>query len=106
MTVQKAYKEEDVTSILWGKKLRGMTLREISAEYPGTNYGDISRALKGEFPKAIDRRMSMGLITMLPAPVCVKCGVVHTTKGCTANRKPSRKPRWVRMPGHAGGRWE
>lgn len=39
-----------------------------------------------------------------PAPVCAKCGVVHTTKRCTAN-EPVKPRQWVRVLGHAGGEW-
>lgn len=32
----------------------------------------------------------LGIKFYLPAPICRKCGGVHVTKYCTANRKPWR----------------
>lgn len=50
-------------------------------------------------PKRPDIRRALGLPCFAPAPVCPKCGVVHTTKRCTANRKPRpRAYRYVNYP--------
>ena len=86
--VHSVYNESDVVSDLWSKKLTGKTLRDISRDYPGTTYGDIQRALKGEFPKSPQKRLAFRLPALAPAPVCPIHGIVHTRKTC-----PSDKPR-------------
>jgi uncharacterized protein (DUF433 family) len=91
MPVQSSYREDQVLQDILHKKSQGMTLRAIAAQYKHITYGDIHRLLRGQFPKSPAKRKALGLPAYAPAPVCVKCGSVHTTKYCTAARKP-RKP--------------
>lgn len=103
--VQIAYKEEDVLAILWAKKLRGMSLRDIADGYTGVTYGDISRALHGVFPKNREKRRALMLVDLQLAETCPIHGIVHLRSTCpTDGRQPRR--RWVRCAGHAGGGWE
>ncbi len=90
MTVQTLYTEQAVLGDLKRLKARGKTLRAIADEYPGATYGDIQRALKGNFPKRLAKRLAFNLPALAPAPVCPTCGVVHVSKQCPEKRK--RKP--------------
>ena len=74
-------------------------------EYAGVSHTALSRIAKGIEP-GNDVRKKLHLPEMLPAPVCLQCGEVHTTKRCTANDKPGKWPHWVRVLGHAGGEWQ
>lgn len=94
MTVQSLYTEEELLASLWQKRLVGMTLRAIAAEYEEISYGDIQRCLKGEFPKSPHKRAKLKLVTFAPAPICIKCGQVHVTKRCV-NGNGKKGPRRV-----------
>jgi hypothetical protein len=71
--------------------------------YKGISHATLRRIAMGIAPKEPHICEQLHIVIMMPAPVCGKCGVVHTTKRCTANDKPAAR-RWVRVMGHAG--WE
>ncbi len=84
--------EEKVLQYLIRQKLAGNSLRAIARTYgQKITHGDIARALKGQFPKSPCKRLAFGLPALAPAPVCVKCGEVHTTKRCTNQPKRYRR---------------
>lgn len=60
--VQNLYTEGMVYSDLLNKKRSGRSLRAIAGDYPGLNFADISRALKGQFPKSNSKRWAFGLM--------------------------------------------
>ncbi len=53
-------------------------------------------AERGYEPKDPHLRAKLNLPALAPAPVCIKCGEVHTAKRCTKNRKPPT--RWADFP--------
>lgn len=63
----------------------GLNLRQIADCFEHLTYGDISRILRGIEPKDIYKRAELGLPVMLPAPICLKHGIVHV------GRCPTRK---------------
>lgn len=67
----------DVYHEVWKHQSRGLTLREISAIYPGVSHGTIARILKGTEPKRPDIRHALGMTVYQPAPACPIHGVVH-----------------------------
>lgn len=102
--VQRLYTEDDILSDLWRKKLSGRPLRDIAKDYPGITYGDIHRALRGNFPKSIDKRHAFGLLAsaittvtiMLDEPIPDGAQVLTATRcecgrwyvsNCPARRK-------------------
>lgn len=111
--VQTLYTEQVVLGDLKRKKSQGKSLREIALDYPGATYGDIQRALQGDFPKTSKKRAAFNLPSLAPAPVCPRCGLVHVSKRCTANRAP-RRPTWRaeaptwwdRLGAWLAGEWE
>ena len=48
-------------------------------------------AIHGYEPKMPHIRFALGLPALAPAPVCIKCGQVHTTKRCTNQPKRYRR---------------
>jgi len=86
--VQTSYTERKVLLDLQRKKAAGRSLRAIAKDYDGITYGDIQRALKGDFPKSPHKRLVLGLPALIPAPACAKCGNVHVTKRCPNGQKP------------------
>lgn len=78
----------------------GKKWREIGIEFPDVPLGTLCRIYKDSRyePKRPDIRAALGLPCYAPAPVCVKCGIVHVTKRCTAKRNTSAAPRrnWKR----------
>lgn len=82
----------------------GMSLREIAAQYEGVTHADISRVLKGEFPRSACKRLALKLPPLDLAPVCPIHGVVHVRATCPGEK--TARPRWVRVMGHAGWRME
>jgi len=72
-----------------------MVWRDIAnlEQYRGIPPGTLSTIAKhGYVPKKW--RTRLGLPVLLPAPACIRCGEVHTTKRCTAgnNDRPRRQP--------------
>jgi hypothetical protein len=66
----------------------GKTWAEIGADY-GCSGGLIHRIVYQDYePKEPHIRFRMGLSSMLPAPVCPRCGIVHVTKRCPVRRVP------------------
>lgn len=47
-------------------------------------------ATQGYEPRSPKIRKQLGLAIMQPAPVCLKCGVVHVTKRCPSTRENHR----------------
>jgi len=69
--------------------------------------GTVNRIAKGGYePQDLDVRRAVGLSVLIPTAPCAECGEVHVTKRCTANDKPGKWPKWVRVPGHTGGEWK
>jgi len=67
------------------------TERAVAAEI-GLSAGMVHKVMMdGYEPKTGKIRLALGLPAMAPAPVCIYCGVPHTTKRCTA--KQGGKPR-------------
>lgn len=56
---------------------QGLSLRQISAHYPGVSFGTIGRIIEGVEPKTPDIRHALGMTVYQPAPVCPIHGVVH-----------------------------
>jgi hypothetical protein len=54
--VQNVYTEKEIQHVICEKRAAGMSLRKIALDYPGLNYGDIQRAVKGIFPHATIKR--------------------------------------------------
>lgn len=84
--VQKAYTEQDARLLLQAKREQGRTLRSIADDYENITYGDIQRALKGQFPKSPRKRAAFNLSALIPAPACPVHGVVHVTKRCPVEK--------------------
>lgn len=108
--VQTMYTEDDVMSDLWSKKLSGMSLRKIAAEYPGLTFADIQRGLKGIFPKSVNKRFAFGLQTehittltiMMDEPIPAGTQVITATR-CECGRwyisnHPARKRCFICRP--------
>jgi hypothetical protein len=72
-----------------------MSWREIASkpEYRGIPAGTLWSIAKGREPKSLRYRTILHLPALIPTPACPKCGAVHTTKRCTAN-KPAPRPSW------------
>lgn len=86
------------------KDTSGLSFRQMAAlpEFEPIPPGTLCAIYKGrEVPRKWRRRL--GLVDLLPAPACPKCGAVHVAKVCTAGRAVRRR-RFVRVLGHAG--WE
>lgn len=81
---------------------RGQTLRQLKI-LTGVNVGTLSAVLRGKRNPPTALYIALGLtptarVVEVPAGfgvgrACASCGQVHTTKTCTAKRKP--KPRQV-----------
>src|SRR5690349_10769259 len=74
----------------------GLPRRHLAAGFPGGPAGTLCAIAKGREPHKGTIRAALGLPVLAPAPVCIYCGVPHTTKRCTAKqvgkpRKPSAK---------------
>ena len=95
-----AYTLAEVIAIIEGLRRQNWSLRQIAKVYYGDDmsHGTIQRVLKGIEPKDPKARWLLGLPALAPAPVCRRCGNVHVTKTCTANRKPPT--RWADYPLH------
>ncbi len=102
--VQKMYTEGVVLADIQRQKQAGMSLREIAAQYEGVTHADISRVLKGEFPRSACKRKALKLPPLDLAPVCPIHGVVHVRATCPGATPPRR--RWARVLGHEGWRME
>ena len=59
--------------------------------------GTLCAIAKGREPKKPAHRAALGLPALAPAPVCQKCGVVHTAKRCTANSDKPRPRRAINL---------
>ncbi len=94
MTVQKMYTEKQVLTNLQRKKALKMTLRDIAAEYDGITFGDIARALEGQFPKSKEKRAAMRLKPLVEVEGCNKCGEAHPIKHPRTRKPPTR---WADM---------
>ncbi len=94
MGVQTAYTEEYIQLyLLHEKHTKNRSLRDLAKEFK-VSHGAIQRALKGVLPKRKDLREKMGLVPIEEVEVCLRCGVVHTTKRCTStNGSKPRPPR-------------
>jgi len=79
-----------------GNGKKGHSWREISQlpKYLGITPTNLCAIAKGREPVDPVVRLKLGLPALAPAPVCVKCGEVHTTRRCTKNLtgKPRNKP--------------
>ena len=65
--------------------------RIVGAKF-GISGGMAYRIAMQEYePKSLHIRLALGLPALAPAPVCVKCGQVHTTKRCTNQPKRYRR---------------
>ena len=55
------YSEKDMTALLWTKKLRGASLRQIAKNVfdDKVTHTDVARALRGEYPKSKRKRKDM-----------------------------------------------
>jgi hypothetical protein len=95
--VRATYTEQELTSILWGLKLKGMSLRAIAQElFDGqVTHAVIQRGLKGEFPTNEHKRHILSLPALIPAPACLKCGEVHVAKRCMNGGAGRKTPRRV-----------
>jgi hypothetical protein len=60
--------------------------RAVGAEL-GITCGMAYRVAHGYEPKEARIRYRLGLPALAPAPVCRRCGEVHTTQRCTKNRR-------------------
>jgi hypothetical protein len=80
-----------------------LSWRKIASreEYLGIAAGTLCEIAKGREPKDAHVRAQLHLPALIPAPACVKCGEVHTTKACTKDRQPRKV--WVRVFGHGQG---
>ena len=69
--------------------------REVGNTFPGVPLGTLCRIYKDStyIPHKPEIIKSLGLPITAPAPVCPKCGGVHVTKRCTANKPAPRKRR-------------
>lgn len=73
------------------QKLQRGGWRLVGAEF-GISGGMAYRiAVDGYEPKEPHIRLKLGLPALAPAPVCVKCGQVHTTKRCTNQPRRYRR---------------
>lgn len=57
-------------------------------------FPSMARMIANGYNPGCHIRAKLGLPTMAPAPVCPKCGEVHTTRRCTKGRKPRLNWRW------------
>ena len=73
---------------LRARRATGKTWREIAREFDGIPAGTLCAIAKGYEPKKPSMRRALGLPAMQPAPVCPRCGVVHT-------RQCRTLPAWV-----------
>jgi hypothetical protein len=101
--VQKMYTEAQVFAIIKAKHEAKISLRDIAGQYENITHADIARILQGEFPHSPCKRMALGMAPLALTEVCPVHGVVHKRKTCPGER--SQAQRWVRVAGHAGGRW-
>lgn len=97
------YTEGVVLADIRGKHEAGMSLREIAAQYEGVTHADVSRILRGEFPRSACKRLALKLPPLDLAPVCPIHGVVHVRATCPG-AKTSPRSRWARVLGHEGWR--
>lgn len=67
----------------------GKSLRAIATDLFGgrVTHADIQRGLLGVFPKSPVKRAAMGLSSLIPAPACPHCGIVHVSKRCPERRR-------------------
>lgn len=72
----------------------GNTWRVVAGfqKFSGVPAGTLCGFAKGH-PMPHAYRARFGLPDEKPAPVCLKCGDVHTTKRCTKNGTKPRQPR-------------
>lgn len=63
----------------------GLSWRKIASldDYSGISAGTLCAIAKG-YPVPKKWHAHFGLRVMLPAPACLRCGGVHTTRRCTA----------------------
>lgn len=74
----------------------GMTWKALGAGI-GVSAATVRRAVAlGEYPHDNSLRSALGLPVTAPAPVCVKCGVVHLRKTCPPAQPTARRPRRTR----------
>ena len=84
-----------VRNIILRKKRRLKTWR-ATAKFFGISGGMAWRiGVTGYEPKETKIRTKLQLPSLVPAPVCLKCGQVHVTKKCTANNGNGHRPRRV-----------
>ncbi len=92
-------KLEQIVLDMNNQRADGISWSKIGSEY-GVNKA-MARLIAGGYKPGHKIAKLLNIQVYEPAPVCAKCGAVHTTKRCTANDKPSGR-QWVRVLGHAG----
>jgi len=80
MTNLVSAEEQRLTEAVLDAYRRLDNYREV-AKIIGGNSGEAYRIAHGIYPKTHRRRLELGLPVTKHAPVCLKCGDVHTRKG-------------------------
>jgi hypothetical protein len=78
-----------------------MSWREIALENicKGVSIGSLCRIYHG-FEPGNKIRKQLGIVELLPAEACVKCGKVHTKNTCPDAPKRAHKYHYVTIDGH------
>jgi hypothetical protein len=67
------------------------SLRAVAREFGNPiTHSDIQRILQGKEPRDPRKRKALNLSSLVPAPACPHCGIVHISKRCPSQRKQSR----------------
>lgn len=64
--------------------------RKVSEKHNGVSAGTLCSISKGYDPKSKTLCKKLNIPYYAPAPVCVTCGEVHTTKRCTKVKRQAR----------------